>query len=71
MEIFKTINGKTGTVSFVPFSIEDPAGCTDEKNWTFAIIYDYEAALEDLDKVEKLCTQFPEKNEDTLISAIF
>ena len=39
-------NGKTGTVPFVPFSIEDPAGCTDTKIWTYSIIYDYAAALE-------------------------
>ena len=32
---------------------------------------DYESALLDLKEVEKLCTEFPDKNEATLISAIF
>ena len=39
-------NGKTGTVPFVPFTITDPSGCTDELLWTYSIIYDYAAALE-------------------------
>ena len=32
---------------------------------------DYESALVDLKEVEALCIEFPEKNEDTLISSIF
>jgi hypothetical protein len=32
---------------------------------------DYESALEDLANVEQLCIRFPDKNEATLISAIF
>ena len=39
-------NGKTGTVPFVPFKIENPSGCTDDLLWTYSIIYDYAAALE-------------------------
>ena len=32
---------------------------------------DYQSALEDLKCVEALCTEFPEKNESTMTSAIF
>ena len=32
---------------------------------------DYASALEDLKVVGKLCTEFPEKNESTLCSAVF
>ena len=32
---------------------------------------DYASALEDLKVVEKLCKEFPEKNESTLCSAVF
>ena len=39
-------NGKTGTVPFVPYQIDDPAECTDELLWNYSVIYDYAAALE-------------------------
>ena len=32
---------------------------------------DYKSAIEDLLLVEKMCKEFPEKNEPTMISAIF
>ena len=32
---------------------------------------DYKSALEDLKIVEQLCTEFPDKNESTLCSAVF